>query len=138
MFLAAWTIACCVQPLGAVKVQEHRLFSFLFPGVSLVFVGICLVPSVWQEDLAASLPEESWYDASQHKSELDAWMGAYQGIRDLTCLDVFSLSGSMAKTWSDSGYSAVQFDIGLDRRGHDLLGKRGFLHLVRCLVAPVI
>ena len=86
----------------------------------------------WQEDLGASLPESHWFQAELHVQELDNFMSAWTGPQDLTCLDVFGYSGSIAKCWRREGFTSEQYDIGLNRRSHDLLGKRGFLHLCRC------
>ena len=87
----------------------------------------------WKEDLCASLNEDNWFDASLHKEEVDSLMRDYQGVRDLCCLDVFGFSGSMAKHWVKNGFTACQYDIALNPRSDDLLGKRGYLHLTRCL-----
>ena len=87
----------------------------------------------WKEDLCASLNEDNWFDASLHKEEVDSLMRGYQGVRDLCCLDVFGFSGSMAKHWVKNGFTARQYDIALNPRSDDLLGKRGYLHLTRCL-----
>lgn len=58
-------------------------------------------------------------------------MRDYQGVRNLCCLDVFGFSGSMAKHWTKKGFPAIQYDIALNPRSDDLLGKRGYLHLTR-------
>lgn len=92
----------------------------------------------WQEDLCASLPEEKWFHAEQHKEELETLMRGYQGIQDLTCLDVFGFSGSITKAWRDKGFTAEKYDIALNPRSNDLLGKRGFLCLVRYLTVTLL
>lgn len=83
------------------------------------------------EDTATGLPEDKWFYASDHLEELQSFVAAWRGARDLDCLDVFSVSGSIARMWSKHGLKSEQYDIQLDHRGHDVVGKRGFLHLLR-------
>jgi hypothetical protein len=86
-----------------------------------------------QEDLSTSLSEGQWFHAERHMEELDQYLRDYSGVQDLSCLDVFGYSGAIAKFWRQKGWSAEQYDIGLNHRSNDLLGKRGFLQLCRSL-----
>ena len=91
-----------------------------------------------QEDLSASLGEQFWFDAEAHEDELLAFMSAWQGPRDLCCLDVFGFTGAMSKYWKDHGFSSEQYDIQLHPRSDDVLSKRGFLHLMRRLIYLIL
>ena len=55
----------------------------------------------------------------------------FWGARDLHCLDIFSASGSVSQAFTTHGFRAGQYDIQCDNRGHDIVGKRGFLNLLR-------
>lgn len=60
-------------------------------------------------------------------------MDSWEGTRDVCCLDIFGYSGSISNQWSKQGCVSVKYDIRLNPRSDDILGKRGFLHLVRDL-----
>ena len=90
-------------------------------------------PKPCEEDLRATLDETLWYDAESHSQEIRSFMDSWQGARDLSCLDVFGFSGAVRKAWEARGFTAAQYDIGLNPRSDDLLSKRGYLHLTRSL-----
>lgn len=91
-----------------------------------------------QEDLTTGLEESKWFDAAANSQEIDTFMRAWDGPRDLCCLDVFGFSASIAKVWREKGFTSVEYDIGLNPRSDDLLSKRGYLHLTRGLILHIL
>ena len=84
-----------------------------------------------QDDLTATLPESSWWVADDHEAEVASVLAAWSGERTIHVLDLFGYSGSISRAFEKKGYRAVQYDVLLGGRSHDILSKRGFLYLVR-------
>lgn len=84
-----------------------------------------------KEDMTASLPESSWFVADDFENELLERARSFTGSRTLHCLDLFGFSGKVSQIWSKQGYESERYDILRGGRSEDILGKRGFLNLMR-------
>lgn len=83
--------------------------------------------------MSATLDEKMWWTADAHLDELREVVRSYDGDRLLHCIDIFGYSGKVAKQWQSKNFKAEQYDILRGGRAHDILSKRGFLHLLRSL-----
>lgn len=80
-------------------------------------------------DASSHVPEEEWYVASGDWSNLLKHCRAWNGKRDLMCVDVFSYSQRIRKTFERAGYKAMAYDIKSDP-GFDITTKGGFMRLL--------
>ena len=76
-----------------------------------------------RDDTSCSIAEESWFDASEHMTEMIEHCKGWQGRQWLEILEVFSFSAGIAKCKSVKTY--VNFDIRTDGKRHDLTTRRG-------------
>lgn len=85
------------------------------------------------------MDEGQWFTASDHMPELVEYMQSFQiGLEpNIHVLDLFGYSGKIAATWRKNGYVAEEYDVLRGGRAHDILSKRGFRHLLRCLVLEI-
>lgn len=81
--------------------------------------------------MTASLPESSCFVADDFENELLERARSFTGSRTLHCLDLFGFSGKVSQIWSKQGYESERYDILRGGRSEDILGKRGFLNLMR-------
>lgn len=106
----------------------------------LCIISLLLLPLVlavdwseFQDDTTSSLPQSSWWVASDNLPALHEYIqnNLLNVVRVYHLLDLFSCSGNMAKSWAKGNYKAVGYDIKtLGRRG-DISSERGYLTLLR-------
>jgi len=92
------------------------------------------VQSTKHDDVAASLPEVLWFDASAHVEKLQAYCVAWQGTRDLYLADMFSASRGLKKAFQRRGYRAKAFDINTSYK-QDILSENGFYAAVDMIMS---
>ena len=80
-------------------------------------------------DAASHVPEKDWYFARHDWNSLLQHCQRWDGKRDLMCLDVFSYSQGIRKTFERAGYKAMAYDIKSDA-GFDITTKAGFVCLL--------
>jgi hypothetical protein len=101
--------------------------------LSLIAIGASAVRSK-HDDVAASLPEALWFDASAHVEKLQAYCVAWQGTRDLYLADMFSASQGLKKAFQRRGYRAKAFDINTSYK-QDILSENGFYAAVDMIMS---
>ena len=89
------------------------------------------------DDVATSVCEAEWFDARASWTDLDLYCQNWQGPRIYQCLDLFSHSQRLARTFTRHAKQAVAFDIASNQQ-EDILARSGFylaLDLVLMLLA---
>jgi len=119
---------CLLRDFLRVWIQ-FAMWRFL----SLIAIGASAVRSK-HDDVAASLPEALWFDASAHVEKLQAYCVAWQGTRDLYPADMFSASQGLKKAFQRRGYRAKAFDINTSYK-QDILSENGFYAAVDMIMS---
>jgi hypothetical protein len=104
---------------GAAVPESENLFVKGFPLGNL------------KDDTTCTLAEHLWFVADNHIPELKQVVASWQGDRDLWCIDLFSPTGNVASQWIRHGFAAMTYDVKTAGRANDIVGKRGFLFLLR-------
>lgn len=77
------------------------------------------------DDVATSVCEAEWFDARASWTDLDLYCQNWQGPRIYQCLDLFSHSQRLARTFTRHAKQAVAFDIASNQQ-EDILARSGF------------
>lgn len=98
--------------------------------VSLIsVVAFNLVLGLWgakhPEDVSSSIDESQWFHASNHLQEINEYCQLWHGGVHLDCLDLYSCSWKVAKTFLKHGRRAYAFDI-QSKPQEDILSESGF------------
>lgn len=81
------------------------------------------------QDASTTVPESEWFVASAEWGFLSSYCRRWQGPRPFMCVDVFSASKRIARTFQSHGWSSVAYDVKTNSQ-HDITTKSGFLELV--------
>lgn len=77
------------------------------------------------DDMAASLPESEWFDASRYFPYLEAYCASWDQTQCLHLFDLFSASRKMSQAFGKRGFACKAFDIHTNTE-QDILSERGF------------
>ena len=77
------------------------------------------------DDAATGIPETEWFAASHHMEELEEYCVQWKNPRVLFCLDLFSKSQRIARTFQKNGWASAAFDIATNP-DEDILARDGF------------
>lgn len=77
------------------------------------------------EDVSSSVEESQWFHASSRLEEIDGYCRLWHGGTHLECLDLYSCSWKVAKTFLKHGRRAYAFDI-QTKPDEDILSENGF------------
>ena len=92
------------------------LLAFLVVGSGAVGQG---------DDVSTRTWEGEWFLASQHVPELVSYIQGWQGAPCFSCIELFSSSWKVAKTWQKNGHRAYAYDV-QNCASEDFLSKAGF------------
>lgn len=90
--------------------------------IVLLFTGAAVGA---HDDVATSVCEAEWFDAGASLADLDLYCQNWQGARIYQCLDLFSHSQRLARTFTCHGKQAIAFDIASNQQ-EDILARSGF------------
>jgi len=92
-----------------------------------VLVGAAVATQSAQHhpDVAASVDEIQWYDASKHFPELEAYCQCWHGDRCLHLVDLFSASKRLSSAFIKMQFKAQAYDIHSSRQ-EDILAEPGY------------
>ena len=100
----------------------------------MIAFGAIAVQSAKHDDVAASLPEAMWFDASAHVEKLQEYCVAWKGTRDIYLADMFSASQGLKTAFEKRGYRAQAFDIHTSYK-QDILAQSGFYAAVDMIMS---
>ena len=77
------------------------------------------------DDMSTSTPEGQWFRACENMDELSSFCERWNGPCHMKCVDLFSASKRVARTFQRYGHSACSFDI-MNDKNEDILSPCGF------------
>ena len=107
------------------ELASTSLNKAMLRGVLLAFLvfGIGAVRN--RDDVSTQTLEGEWFHASQHVPELVSYIQGWQGAPCFSCIELFSSSWKVAKTWQKNGHRAYAYDI-QNSASEDMLSRSGF------------
>lgn len=106
-----------------------KFWAFLLCGLPALCAGA-------GDDASTGLAEGDWFVAADHANALGEYCSSWATARTLKCLDLFSASANIAKTFRKHGHEAVAFDIATNK-DHDILSKSGFYQALDFALQPL-